>query len=199
MRVVDKAFDQLTVVGETITDWIDLSQHQGFSVHAVWDVNTPSASAFTTDFAEDAELLTTAGAHGFTTGLKGQASTTDTLPDPLALTTDYFVIVESATTFKLATTLANALAGVAITLLDDGVGTHTFTPTALAGGVVKVQYANNKDDAKDLASITSNVTADGSVIWNVADVFYKWVRIHSTATAGRYLLDLNFVAKGTSV
>ncbi len=40
--------------------------------------------------------------------------------------THYFVIVVNATTMKLATTRANAMAGVAIDLTSQGLGTHQF-------------------------------------------------------------------------
>lgn len=75
------------------------------------------------------DLITTATAHGFTTGLLVAASTETTLPAGLTAT-DYYVIYESDTTFKLATSVALAEAGTALTITDEGTGAHTFTPTA---------------------------------------------------------------------
>lgn len=46
--------------------------------------------------------------------------------------TTYFLIRISATTFSLATTRANAVAGTAIALTGDGTGTHNFTATYTA-------------------------------------------------------------------
>jgi hypothetical protein len=94
-----------------------------FSVQAVIDVNTPAAvivpsSAIT--FGSDNFQST---AHGFTTGLKVRIATDDTLPGPLLVATDYFVIVIDADNFKLASTLVLALAGTPINLTNDGVGT----------------------------------------------------------------------------
>lgn len=63
------------------------------------------------------------------TGMKVRATTTGTLPTGLALATDYFVIRASATTIKLATTLALAVAGTAIDITAQGSGTHTLTHT----------------------------------------------------------------------
>lgn len=63
------------------------------------------------------------------TGMKVRATTTGALPTGLALATDYFVIRISATTIKLATTLALALAGTAIDITAQGSGTHTLTHT----------------------------------------------------------------------
>lgn len=61
------------------------------------------------------------------TGMKVRATTTGTLPTGIALATDYYVIRVSATTIKLATSLANAIAGTAIDITAAGSGTHTLT------------------------------------------------------------------------
>jgi hypothetical protein len=54
-------------------------------------------------------------------------TTTGTLPAPLAISTPYYLIPRTTTTFKLATTFANAVAGTAIALTTAGTGTHTAT------------------------------------------------------------------------
>lgn len=59
------------------------------------------------------------------TGTKVRLTTTTTLPAGLALATDYYVIALSSTTFSLATSYANAVAGTAINITDAGTGTHT--------------------------------------------------------------------------
>lgn len=59
------------------------------------------------------------------TGTKVRLTTTVTLPAGLALATDYYVIKLSDTTFSLATSYANAVAGTAINITDAGTGTHT--------------------------------------------------------------------------
>jgi len=61
------------------------------------------------------------------TGTKVRLTTTTTLPAGLALATDYYVIRLSNTTFSLATTYANAVAGTAINITDAGTGTHTVS------------------------------------------------------------------------
>lgn len=50
------------------------------------------------------------------------------LPSGLSAATDYWTIRQSSTTSKLATSLANAVAGTAIDFTTDGTGTHTITP-----------------------------------------------------------------------
>ncbi len=59
------------------------------------------------------------------TGTRVRLTTTTTLPAGLALATDYYVIRVSDTTFKLATSYANAVAATAINITDAGTGTHT--------------------------------------------------------------------------
>ncbi len=54
-------------------------------------------------------------------------TTTGSLPTPLATVTDYYTVRQSATTSKLSTTLANAIAGVFVTGISGGSGTQTIT------------------------------------------------------------------------
>lgn len=63
------------------------------------------------------------------TGMKVQMTTTGTLPTGIVALTDYYVIRMSATTIKLASSLANALAGTAVNITAAGSGTHTITNT----------------------------------------------------------------------
>jgi len=59
------------------------------------------------------------------TGTEVEFTTTDTLPAGLSTSTRYYLIYQSATTFKVATSLANAIAGTAVDITDTGTGTHT--------------------------------------------------------------------------
>jgi hypothetical protein len=60
------------------------------------------------------------------TGTQVRFTTTDTLPAPLAAATTYYLInTGDNATFKVATTLQNALVGTAIDLTSAGAGTHT--------------------------------------------------------------------------
>jgi hypothetical protein len=91
----------------------------------VLDTCTVASDTFTTTHA--AETFTQS-AHGFLTG-DGPIRLTNSggaLPTGTAVDTDYYVIVDDANTFKLATTRANAVAGTNITISSDGTGTHTY-------------------------------------------------------------------------
>lgn len=83
---------------------------------------------FTADSSSD--LLTLASTQSFYTGTAVQVSNSGgALPSPLAPATTYYVINQSGTTIKLATTLANAVAGAAIDITTNGTGTQTITIT----------------------------------------------------------------------
>ena len=61
------------------------------------------------------------------TGDGVKVSSTATLPSPLVAGTTYYAIKVTDTSYQLATTLANAFAGVAIDLTSAGSGQHTLT------------------------------------------------------------------------
>lgn len=63
------------------------------------------------------------------TGTEVTFSSTTTLPAGLSASTTYYLIYQSATTFKVASSLANAYAGTAIDITDTGTGTHTVSIT----------------------------------------------------------------------
>lgn len=61
------------------------------------------------------------------TGTRVRFTTTTTLPAGLSLATDYYVIRVSDTTYKVASSYANSVAGTAIDITDAGTGTHTIS------------------------------------------------------------------------
>ena len=58
-------------------------------------------------------------------------SSSGILPAPLVAGTVYFLIYQTATTFKIATNWTNSDAGTAIDITDAGTGTHTLTPVPI--------------------------------------------------------------------
>lgn len=88
-----------------------------------------------TTFAPTSEFTVVAGTDVGTatstvltlTGTEVTFSSTTTLPAGLSTSTTYYLIYQSATTFKVASSLANAYAGTAIDITDTGTGTHTMT------------------------------------------------------------------------
>lgn len=66
-------------------------------------------------------------ANDWDTYTKVQFTTTTTLPTGLSLATDYWLVRVSSTTARVATSLANAIAGTVVAYTDGGTGTHTLT------------------------------------------------------------------------
>lgn len=129
-------------------------------------------------------------AHGYATGLKGQVSTSTTLPGGVVAVTDYWIIKIDADTFKLASSLENALAGTPLVITSIGVGNQTFTPTALAGGSVKMQQSI--DGGVTWFDMTSpaaqNVTAAGSFLFPIPNRTSHEYRPYLVTTAGQLVL-----------
>lgn len=89
------------------------------------------------------------------TGTRVRLTTTTTLPAPLATATDYYVIKVDDSTFKLATSYANAVAGTQIDITDAGTGTHTITwllPRYTNGAQVQAIFFNSNSTAMGAAT-----------------------------------------------
>ncbi len=93
------------------------------------NVTVGSAKAFAsaTDLALTAGIITET-THGYLTGDVGQLSTSNTLPTGFVVSTDYHVIKLDADTYALASSQANAVAGIRIYPTALGTGNQTFTP-----------------------------------------------------------------------
>lgn len=100
----------------------------------------------TTDVATGTDIITVG--LDIPTGTRVQLTTTTTLPAGLSLATDYYVIRVSATTIKLATSLANAQAGTQVDITDQGTGTHTLN--------IYVKWADN----------TAPTLSTGKYLWD---------------------------------
>lgn len=85
------------------------------------------ADTFTADASTDicTYTSTTNIPSNVLTGTRMRLTTTTTLPGGLATATDYYYIKVTDSTFKLATSYANAIAGTAINITDAGTGTHS--------------------------------------------------------------------------
>lgn len=103
------------------------------------------------------EIITTTVANFYWTGLRVHVSSSVTLPTGLSDSTDYYVISLGDSTFKLASSLANAVAGTAIDITGVGTGTMTVTPWTfnnISGAIpARVQNINNTNDV----NYTTNV------------------------------------------
>lgn len=88
-------------------------------------LNNATGATFTTTHTTE---LVNCTAHGYATGDRVRLTTSAAdLPAGFAVDTTYYVIRVSADTLKLASSDANATAGTAVAISDDGTGTHTIT------------------------------------------------------------------------
>lgn len=139
--------------------------------YRVTSVTTTSAQATTNTLSQSDTFTADAGTDICTwtssanipsnilTGTRVRLTTTTTLPAGLATATDYYVIRLSDTTFSLATSYANAVAGTDIDITDAGTGTHTVTwllPRYTNGaGVQAIMFNSN---ATPLGAATPNLS-----------------------------------------
>jgi hypothetical protein len=128
--------------------------------------------------------------HGLITGQKVALTSTGTPPAGTSAT-NYYVIDAGTSLIKLATSVANALAGTAVNITDQGTANATIsiTPAALAGGAVKLQatlYDPSDSNAVwvDISGAAANLTVDTSHIFSYSNAGYPAVRAQFTLTAG---------------
>lgn len=90
-------------------------------------ISTRTAT-FTADTGTDIMTYTSTASlpSNLLTGTRVRVSTSTTLPAPLVAATDYYLIRVNDSTFKLATTYANAIAGTQIDITTTGTGTQTL-------------------------------------------------------------------------
>lgn len=111
-------------------------------------------SVTTTGINATTDVFTVADATKFPTGVGVIFSSTGTVPTGLAAGTIYYAINTSSTTFKVATTPANATAGTAVDITDTGTGTVS----------VGYSYVMSKTDELWLAGRHGDGTP--SILWN---------------------------------
>lgn len=172
-----------------------LSRYPSFSIITVVADQTPTAF---TSVDVTASTVVSADrfaqvAHTMVTGLKVRvaANASSTLPTGLAPATDYFVIRTTADTFKLASSLDNAVAGTAIDITVVGTGTMTVTPTALSASF-KLQASNDGGSWADIPDTTLAITAGASQFFEKSAAQYEFVRCSLVVTAGQLTVSSIF-------
>jgi hypothetical protein len=117
---------------DNVSNW--LYPPSGVSGYVALLDNILTTPTFTANATTDE--ITTATPQNWRTGSRIRITSTGTLPAPLVINTDYFIIESSpgtypASAYKLATTLANAIAGTFINMTTAGTLVHTATEQAL--------------------------------------------------------------------
>lgn len=140
-------------------------------------IGAGTAGTFATSFLAGAvdtgtDQITVTSNDSLKTGTAVVLTTTGSLPGGLSLATTYYVIYVSSTVIKLATSLANAIAGTAINITSQGSGTHTATVTYTArslgavGGEESHAITVAEMGAHDHGGVTST---DGAHTHSISD------------------------------
>jgi len=164
-----------------------------FTAFGTFDVLTLANKDWaSTEVNTTTDLITTATAHGFYTGQAVTVTTAGTLPTGIAISTTYYLKVNSTTVFGFCTSYANALAGTLINLTGAGAGDSTVVPTALASASIVLQGSNDYGQVANagLASwvtvpnYSQAITADGSFTFEVDDIRYAFYRLYVAMASG---------------
>ena len=160
------------------------------AIQANYAVNALAAKNFDPG---DVDIITdkiTIVGHGYATGVKGQFTTTGTLPGGLGLAIDYWIIKINDDNFKVATSLANAEAGSAQLINSNGTGTHTFTPASFGSALLKLQSSNDGINFIDLPTCQATIASSGTSIFNVVEPAYRYLRFAFIPGDGSISLDV---------
>ena len=184
---------QLFTLTESTTDTnltCDVQAVGFLSVQNNYTDATPAAKTFAPGDVDVTANTITITAHGFTTGLKIPLTGTN-LPGGLSAT-DYWAIVVDANTIKVATSLANAVAGTAVDITTQGTSVDaTFTPVALGSSTVACYASNDGVNWVALTSQTTTISATGTSLFRLGEPDYRYLQIRFTApTAGALTLTV---------
>lgn len=122
------------------------------------------------------------GAHAYATGVKGQFTIGGgTLPSGLSLLTDYWVIRVDADKIKVATSLANAQAGTAVALVDEGSATQTITFTPTTGADVTFNLYNSLDNENWVLKATQALSDATGYLYDYPETAVKFWKVETVA------------------
>ena len=108
--------------------------------------------------------VVTLNSHGFLTGESIYLTTTGALPTGLSADTLYFVVVNDANSFWLATSYANAIANTRITASGSQSGTHTlfFCPYGLGSTTSNFKLPDQKNSVFRGRGLSTGFTSNGT-------------------------------------
>ena len=190
--------DATATTSTQTSESINIENYRGYAIQTsvTDDTAAITAKTFVAAGVNTTTNVITTATNAFITGLKVQFTTDGTLPDGLSLSTDYFIIKLTATTFKVASSLALALAGTAVDIIDTGsvAATHTATPVTLD---LSAQVQGSLDNVSffNIGSPTAITTTSSSLI-NKPEEYYRFVRLVITLTAGSSTMVAHLSAKG---
>lgn len=186
-----------TLVGGSNLLPIDLVSADSARISCDIAVDVVDDQAFLEADVDPVEDTFTITDHGFRTGLAVQLTTSGTLPDPLLVLTDYFIIKIDDDTFKLALSYADAIAGTHIDLIDDGTDGGSVDPEAISGASVKLQKSDDLINWADISSPASqNITTSAVLYFELTSIPFRYVRVVYTIGNGQITQNVYALVKG---
>ena len=137
-------------------------------------------------------------AHSLSTGNKLALTTSSAAPGGIPVGT-YYAIKISANVIKLASSLANAIAGTALAITSSGVGTQTLTAFAAAGGTVKLYWSIDGVTYSEVPSgfggATVTLTTSTDYLYTVNGVQASYFKLLYTLTGGTLNSSIKWSSK----
>lgn len=188
-----------TIIGETglaqtRTHDLKLELLPKLSLHAIYAIANPTVGNFADTDVNPVLDRITISSHGYKTGLKGQFTTTGSLPGGINPGTDYFIIRVDDNTIEVADSLAHAESGTYVLINSTGSGTHTFTPTAYAAGTIGLLTSNDGTNFVELPSCQVTIASGGNTMFNIVEPAYLWLRFKYAPVSGA--IDLTVILNG---
>jgi hypothetical protein len=140
------------VVGDKVT----ISGTGNTNIDGYHTITGVGGSTGTATITNATPAVVTRAAHGLSTGDIVYFKTTDTLPTGLAINTLYWVNVLTSSTFRLSTSLANALDGTSIATSSAGSGTHTVYSGFAFASSINVTSSTGMDPTKCFVYLDSS-------------------------------------------
>jgi hypothetical protein len=123
------------------------------------------------------DIVTFSAAHGLATGNKFQFASTGTLPAPLVTGNDYYAVVLSATTIKVAASKADAVATVPVIIDLTTAGTAVITGVLLPktryqieAGNAKVINFGDQAQADGILQVSATFKGQGAFIYGFEEI-----------------------------
>jgi flagellin len=125
-----------------------------------------------------------ATSHGFTTGDRVQYGSTGSAIGGLTSGSDYYVIADTANTFRLASSSVNALAGSLVSLTNAGTGTQSVS-----------SYDGGSTTVTNLAALTLDLSSTSSAATSLDSVSEQLQKINTEiANIGSYQSRLAYAS-----
>jgi len=138
-------------------------------------------------------LFTNSVNNVFTFGRIVQFTTSTSLPTGISTSTNYYVVPITNATYKVATSLANAIAGTYIAYTDTGTGNQTATPVAYTTGSMILQGSNDNGTTwSTVPNSTQTLTGSGSWVFELDYIRYGAYRtLFTNGGAGQVSFSVN--------